>query len=244
MRTTCLRNLIAPAGCAALVSLFLAIPGTAGAALARLEPSTSLSGIPASGAPSFVFNNNPANSFGSNVQSWFNNYVVVQNVGGADGSYNFFAHNEGSFDFFEAMGISIDGAGGNLDLNASFDADGNLLGGTITITGAIAELGIDDASTVLMTADLVDFNFQGNLVGFSIGNISCATEIQNCENDPGDIESSYFRMAGSFAGIANLNGRNYRSTIASITTVPIPAAAWLMLSGLGCIAGLAFRKRT
>jgi hypothetical protein len=50
-------------------------------------------------------------------------------------------------------------------------------------------------------------------------------------------------MAGSFAGIENLNGQNYRSTIASITTVPLPAAAWLMLSSLGFIAGFAVKRR-
>lgn len=244
MRDFFQRNIAASIGCIGLIGLFLVAPGTAVAALAKLEPTNQLPGIPASGAPSFVFNNSPATSFGGNVQSWFNNYAVIQNVGGASGSYNFFAHNEGSFDFIEALGVSIDGVGGNLDLSAKFDSEGNFLEGTIKITGAISELGINDPSTVLMTADLVGFGFQGNLVGYSIGNITCAAEIQNCENDPGDIESAYFRMAGSFAGIQNLNGKNYRSTIASITTVPIPAAVWLMLSGLGCIAGLKARRRT
>lgn len=242
MRDFCLRNTAASIGGSGLLCLLLAFPGTAGAALTKLETSTQLPGIPASGAPSFVFNNSPAKSFGSNVQSWFNNYAIIQNVGGADGSYNMFAHNEGSFDFFETMGVDIDGSAGNFDLDATFDSNGVLLGGTVTIMGSIAGLGIDDPSTVLMTAELVNFNSQGNLVGFSIGNISCAAEIQNCETDPGDIESVYFRMAGSFAGIENLNGKNYRSTIASITTVPLPAAVWLMLSGLACTAGMALRR--
>jgi hypothetical protein len=141
------------------------------------------------------------------------------------------------------MGVETAGSLGNFDLNATFDSDGTLIGGTVTIMGAIGDLGINDPSTVLMTADLVNFNFEGNLAGFSIGNIRCATEIQNCKSAQGDIESVYVRLAGSFTGIENLNGKNYRSTIASITTVPIPAAAWLMLSGLACIAGMARRGR-
>ena len=144
----------------------------------RLEQSTELPGIPESGAPSFVFNNTPANRFGSNVQSWFNNYAIIQNVGGADGTYNLSAHNEGSFGFFETMGVETEGSMGNFDLNATFDSDGTLIGGTVTIMGAIADLGIDDPSTVLMTADLVNFNFEGNLAGFSIGNIRCATKFK------------------------------------------------------------------
>jgi len=237
------KNIAVSAASAGLLYLVLAFPGSASAALARLEPSNLLPGIPESGAPSFVFNNTPANRFGSNVQSWFNNYAIIQNVGGANGSYNLFAHNEGSFSFFESMGVNTGGSNGNFDLNATFDSDGTLIGGTVTIMGAIAGLGIDDPSTVLMTADLVDFNVEGNLAGFSIGNIRCTAEIQNCEDGPGDIESVYIRLGGNFNGIENLNGKHYRSTIASITTVPIPAAAWLMLSGLACIAGIAGRRR-
>lgn len=243
MRDSWVRNKAASIGGATLLCLLLAMPGSAGAALVKLEPSNQLPGIPESGAPSFVFNNTPATRFGSNVQSWFNNYAVIQNVGGAEGSYNLFAHNEGSFAFMESMGVGLAGSAGSFDLNATFDSNGVMTGGTVTIMGSIAGLGIDNASTVLMTADLVDFSFQGNLVGFSIGNITCAAEIQNCESDPGDIESVYIRMAGSFAGIENLNGQNYRSTIASITTVPLPAAAWLMLSSLGFIAGFAAKRR-
>lgn len=243
MRVFVPKNIAASVASAWLLCLILVFPGSAGAALARLDQSSELPGIPESGAPSFVFNNTPASRFGSNVQSWFNNYAIIQNVGGSNGTYNLFAHNEGSFGFFETMGVKTEGSLGNFDLNATFDSDGTLIGGTVTIMGAIADLGINDPATVLMTADLVNFNFEGNLAGFSIGNIRCAAEIQNCKSDPGDIESVYVRLAGNFAGIENLNGKNYRSTIASITTVPIPAAAWLMLSGLACIAGMARRGR-
>ena len=171
------KNIAASAASAGLLCLVLAFPGSASAALTRLEPSNQLSGIPESGAPSFVFNNKPANKFGSNVQSWFNNYAIIQNVGGADGTYNLFAHNEGSFSFFESMGVETDGSMGNFDLNATFDSEGRLTGGTVTIMGAIAGLGIDDPSTILMTATLESFELEGNLAGFSIGNIVCAAEI-------------------------------------------------------------------
>jgi hypothetical protein len=235
-----------------LLCIALLAPAKANAAAALISPSTQLTGIPEAGAPSFAFNAS-VNRFGGDVRSWYDNYLVVQNVGGATGSYNFFAHNEGSFTYWETMDTSYAGSSGIFDLSAEFDSSGNLIAGTgtVQITGAIEGIGITDASSVLMTANLVDFVFKDDLIGFSINNIICDPEggpnggrIEGCASSATQVESIYFGLAADFPGIAELGGMNYRSTITSATTVPIPATVWLMLSGLSLIGSMALRRKS
>jgi hypothetical protein len=230
-----------------LLCMVLLAPGKADAAAALIDPSTKIEGIPEAGSPAFVFNDG-INSFGGDVQSWFDNYLVIQAVDGGNAGYNMTARNQGSFTYWETMGTSYGGSTGVFDLNATFDSDGQLTGGTVRITGAIAGIGIGDASTVLMEANLVDFDFDGDLMGFAIDNIVCdpgpdGGRIVGCQDDPAAQESIYFGLAADFPGIAELAGRNYRSTITSKTTVPIPASAWLLLSGLGLLSTVARRKQ-
>jgi len=236
-----------------ILLLFIALlaPAKANAAATLIAPSTQLPGLngdpdlPAAGAPSFVFNDG-INSFGGDIQSWYDNYLIVQNVGGATGSYNFFAHNQGSFTYWESMDTRYGGSTGVFDLSAQFDSDGNLIPGTgtVQITGTIAGIGITDPSTVLMTAELVDFTFKDDLIGFAINNITCAEEIVGCVTSAAQTESIYFGLAADFPGIAELGGMNYRSTITNKTTVPIPASAWLMLSGLSLIGSMTLRRKS
>ncbi len=209
------------------------------AAPATVNPTTQLDGLPEAGTPSFIFNDQ-LRTFGGNIQSWQDNYAIFKNMGD---SYNFYAHNTGSFTYWESMDTSYGGITGALDLVARFDNNGILQsGGTITITGAISDIGITDSTTTLMTAELVDFVYSGNKIGFSITNIQCADEIVGCATDPNQIESVYFGLAGSFNGLTSLNGRNFHTTMMSATTVPIPAAAWLLLSGLSALAMLGKRR--
>jgi len=228
-------------------ALLLGVFGLAGTAVQAagltINPSTQLGSIPEAGAPSFVFNDK-VGRFGNDVQNWFDNYVVVQNDGGSSGNYNFFAHNEGNFTFWDTMDSNMAGVGGSFDLNATFDSNGALLaGGTVQITGAIADLGIFDPNTVLMTAELVGFEFAGDLIGFAINNINCDAAIAGCATDPSQRESVYFALGQAFPGIAELAGSNYRTTMINKTTVPLPAGVWLMLSGLSCFGFMA-RKRS
>jgi hypothetical protein len=221
-----------------LLLIVLLTPGKADAAAALIDPSTQLAGIPPAGAPAFVFNDG-INSFGGDVQSWYDNYLVVQNVGGAGGSYNLFAHNQGSFSYWETMDTRYSGSSGIFDLSATFDSDGNLTGGTVQITGSIEGIGVSDPTTVLMTAELSGFTFKDDLIGFAIDNIVCDDSIIGCADDAMQTESIYFGLAENFPGIAELAGMNYRSTITNKTTVPVPAAVWLMLSGLGLLGSIA-----
>ena len=78
-------------------------------------------------------------------------------------------------------------------------------------------------------------------MGFSITNIQCVTEIDGCNDVP---ESIYFQLDSDFPGIPQLatNGAIYRATMATKATVPLPASAWFMLSGLMLLAGRAYRR--
>lgn len=244
MRVVGFYNKVTSVAGALLLCLTWLAPVNTQAATAIVEPSTQFAGLPEAGAPSFIFGQG-ADSFSGNIQSWYENYAVFQNVGGADGSYNFFAHNEGSFTYWETLGTNYSGANGSLDLQASFDSNGMLqAGGTISITGTIAGIGITDPTTILMTAEITDFAIQGNKIGFAINNIECADEIVGCATTAGQTESVYFGLGGNFKGIKQLNGSHYRSTIMSATTVPVPAAAWLMLSALGALCMFKPGKRT
>jgi hypothetical protein len=229
-----------------LLCIALLAPTKGNAAAALISPSTQLNGIPEAGAPSFIFNDG-ISSFGGDVQSWYDNYLIVQHddsLDGGSGGYNFFAHNQGSFSYWETMDTSYGGSTGVFDLSATFDSNGQLTGGSVSITGAIAGIGIVDPFTVLMTADLAGFTFKDDLIGFAIDNITCAEEIVGCATSATQTESIYFGLAADFPGIAELGGMNYRSTITNKTTVPIPATAWLMLSGLSLIGTMTLRRKS
>ncbi|MGD8312492.1 MAG: hypothetical protein PVJ66_07830 [Gammaproteobacteria bacterium] len=134
--------------------------------------------------------------------------------------------------------------GGSYLLRATFDASDNLTGGSVRITGSIdTEYG--RASGVLMTARLgdphggdgTDWNYNSDLIGFDTHNIVCHAVLASfsCHSD---AESAYLSLdAGGFSGL-----ENYTSTGLAVTTVPVPAAAWLFGSGLLGLLGAARRE--
>jgi hypothetical protein len=251
-----------------LLVMGLSLPNSSQAAPVTIDPNIQIGDLPAAGIPSFVFNGG-ANSFGGTIQSWNENYIFVQNSGGANGTYTMYAHNEGSFTYWalptptptdsESSATSYSGTSGQFNLIATFDGTtGAVTGGSVEITGSIAGIGITDATTTLMTAQIFlnplglgpdGFQTSGDTVGFAIDNIICDDAIVGCanflldQNSLDQIESIYFGLAGVFPGITELNGMNYQSTMTNKTTVPIPATAWLMLSGLGWLGFIANRRR-
>ncbi len=136
----------------------------------------------------------------------------------------------------DGVGSAIDIAGGSFDIMANIDNAGNLLGGTVSIGGAVAELGFN--SGTLLTGNLIDFGFRdegGDPLEFVF------------EITGGDA-SGLFLSGGAFGGIIltgsgftgswNADFVNGGAGQSDTAPVPVPAAAWLLLSGLIGVAGV------
>lgn len=117
-------------------------------------------------------------------------------------------------------------------LHARFDAGGNLVRGGIKITGSVPDLGVQGG--VLMTALLGEFSFTDHLLGFNTTDIYCPW-FDFCTQN----ESVYISLADSFS----MDMKRLQTTGLAVTTVPLPAAAWLLGGGLLGLAGIARRRR-
>ncbi len=118
-------------------------------------------------------------------------------------------------------------------LHADFDNSGNFLSGTVNIFGAISDMGINSTS-LLATMDLVDFAFTGSLIGFNTDNLVCPL-FDFCTTS----ESVYLT---DFGGGFDINKKFWRVDGLAVTTVPVPAAAWLFGSALLGLVGLRRRR--
>jgi len=179
--------------------------------------SAAITGIPLPGSPSFT------------------NDVKVRVT--PNGKWAFTGTN---LDFsFKDNGDTYAGTQGKFTLRARFDSNNNLMsGGTVSIRGAIDSLGITDNSTILFTADLVDFGFDGHLMAFRTENLSGAIcPLFGCTLS----ESVWFNIDALIP--ANLKGNNFTSSAFAITTIPVPAAVWLFGSGLGFLGATAMRRK-
>jgi len=234
MRSIKSKNFILSITGAAL--LCIGMLGSNEASALSIDPSASLPGIPMAGAPSFNFNDT-GGDYSNTIDSWYTNIVYIQDLGA--GGYTLYAYSEGNFTYWEDSTTSYQGYDGIFDLQASYDANGVFQNGTVTIDGLIP--GVVNTNQQLMRANLTDFAFAANLVGFEIDGIVCPPEIVNCL-PAGPAESIYFYTAANFPDIGSLAG-DYQTTMASKTTVPVPAAVWLMLSGLGLLGAFARRQR-
>ena len=126
-------------------------------------------------------------------------------------------------------------------LQAFYNDAGDFLSGNVQIKGGIPGLGIDKGTT-LMTADIIDWNLSTGLNplwGFATDNIVCSPLLLvTCTLK----ESVYVQILGSsFDGIYD-NGKFAASGFA-VTTVPVPAAAWLFGSALGLLGWVRSRNR-
>jgi hypothetical protein len=209
-------------------------------AASTVDTDAQLGTIPAAGAPSFVFDASGQN-YSNTIQSWFSNILYVQSLGAGNG-YSLFASQEGNFTYQENSTTSYQGTNGVFNMYAEFNDDGTMKAGTgmVAIAGKIPGI-VDNPSTILMRATLTtDYAVSGNQAGFAMMVTECAVGITNCQM--ATPESVYLFTVGNFPDIAGLNGQNYQTTLASISTVPIPAGVWLMISALALLGHLANRK--
>ena len=225
------------------LSMTLFSPISTHAATTSVAAGMELDGIPPAGEPSFVFNDAPSNSFSGDIQSWFDNYLVLSSTDDGSGDYNLFAKNQGTFTYWDDSTSSYGGSDGIFDLSAQLDADGNYVqgSGVVQITGAIEALGITDPNAVLMSATVTDIVLDGETVGIEIDDIFCnAAIVDKCSEV---AESVYLGLTKDMPEVSDLGGKNYRSNMASITTVPVPGAAWLLLSSLSSFGYMAIRRK-
>lgn len=116
--------------------------------------------------------------------------------------------------------------------------------GSIRIRGVIDDLGITRRST-LMTADLSGpwaIGEDGTLLGFNTENIVCHSAIDAYIGGSGCTQNEVIYLALQDAitdGTMKL-----KTTGMALTSVPVPAAAWLFGSGLLGLAGIARHRKT
>jgi hypothetical protein len=190
----------------------------------------SLDGIPTSGEPSF----------------WNNVTIDMNDNGSKNGEARVNIKGRGDFTFKDGS-THWTGEKVIFKLQAFYNDLGDLLSGTIVIKGGIAGLGINKGTT-LMTADLIGWNLTedmsglngwSKLWGFATDNIVCNPMLLvQCTQK----ESVYVRLDGAGFDGDFTNGRYLTSGFA-VTTVPVPAAAWLFGSALGLLGWVRSRNR-
>jgi hypothetical protein len=216
--------------------LGIGLLGSNEASAISIDASSTLPGIAMAGAPSFNFNDS-GGDYSETIDSWFTNIVYIANNGAA--GYTLYAYQEGNFTYWADSTTPYSGTDGVFNLTANYDDNGVFQDGSVTIDGIIS--GLINSNSLLMSADLTSFNFQNDLVGFATDITYCDPIISIAADVCTFAESIYFTTAANLPDIGSLT-TDFQTSMASKTTIPIPAAAWLMLSGLGLLGAFTRRR--
>jgi hypothetical protein len=209
-------------GLLAILSIFL---------FASSVSAFSLTGIPDSGKPAF----------------WNEVTIDMNDAGSKNGEARVNIKGRGDFAFKDGSNPKWFGEKVIFKLQAFYNDAGDFLSGSMHIKGGIAGLGIEKGTT-LMTADLIGWNLTedtsgmngwSKLWGFATDNIVCSPMLLvHCTQ----AESVYVALDGAGFDGDFSNGRYLTSGFA-VTTVPVPAAAWLFGSALGLLGWVRSRNR-
>ena len=80
-----------------------------------VDQGAQIGSLPQAGWPSFDFNDGP-DDYSNTIESWFQNIVYINDVGGG---YTFQAYNEGNFTYWDDANTSYQGVGGVFSLSAT-----------------------------------------------------------------------------------------------------------------------------
>jgi hypothetical protein len=113
--------------------------------------------------------------------------------------------------------------------------------GTLSIKGKMKDLGINKQRK-LLEADLISIDHLGPLVGFDTANIVCDQMIIDAIGNCSTSESVYLSLIEDITAAIDDGATKIKTAGVMVTTVPVPAAAWLFASGLLGLVGMARRR--
>jgi hypothetical protein len=180
--------------------------------------------IPESGSPYF----------------WNNVSIDMNDAGSKNGEARLKITGRGDFTFVNGSSI-FNGEKIIYKFLAFYNDLGELQSGTVQIKGGIPSLGIDKG-TLLMTADIDEWNLHDDphLWAFGTTNIVCSPLLLiTCTQN----ESIYVSLLGNGGFDGNFSNGRFLTSGFAVTTVPVPAAAWLFGSALGLLGWVRSRNR-